>query len=319
MKQAKTLQQIVYGSLLFTLAVVAIIVGVVKIDGNEPSGEPDDLKNINQEISEGKISAEDAIAKLGSETQEKLLAELEYEYQSTQIKPLRVEPNPVTEGRLSVSGVVERTNRVRTEKGLVELRSNEQLNQAARIKLKDMLDKQYFAHSDPEGGMTAEEVAGVAGYEFLMIGENLAWGGFADDEDLVDAWMDSPGHRDNMLNSGYREIGVAVTEGEYDGHKGWMAVQILGRSAEECKAPDAKLRKDIMQSKELLNEWEDKMNELHDKLKQMELRDSESQFRQLVEEYEKLVDQYDERFQQLMTRIEQYNKTVDSFNRCISQ
>src|SRR5262249_8345343 len=114
---------------------------------------------------------------------------------------------------LTQAGVIKWTNIQRQENGaLPALTVNAKLNESAQLKLKDMFAKQYFEHVSPSG-VGPDGLANEVGYAYASIGENLALGNFADDRALVQAWMDSPGHRANILGKSYREIGVAVGKG----------------------------------------------------------------------------------------------------------
>src|SRR3989344_5705251 len=118
--------------------------------------------------------------------------------------------------RLTLSGVIAQTNEQRQFFGKPALKENAQLNQAAMSKVKDMFAGQYFEHISPLGKGPGD-LAREAGYVFITIGENLALGNYKDDAVLVQAWMDSPGHRANILNGRFTEIGVAVVKGIYEG------------------------------------------------------------------------------------------------------
>jgi len=115
--------------------------------------------------------------------------------------PLRaVEETP--KSFLTQAGIIKWTNSQRKEYDLPPLRENSELNALALIKAKDMLAEQYFGHISPAGEGVAD-LAEMIGYEFIIIGENLALGNFRDDQALVQGWMDSPGHRQNILNGQY--------------------------------------------------------------------------------------------------------------------
>ncbi|MEK9184720.1 MAG: CAP domain-containing protein, partial [Patescibacteria group bacterium] len=118
------------------------------------------------------------------------------------------------------------------------------LNKIADIRLTDMFAKQYFEHFSPQG-IGASEVSKDVGYEYILIGENIALGNFADDEMLVKAWMDSPGHRANILNTRFTEIGIAVGKGEFKGKNTWIAVQIFARPSSLCPLIDKDLKTKI--------------------------------------------------------------------------
>jgi hypothetical protein len=107
--------------------------------------------------------------------------------------------------------VLARVNEARKKAGLVPLRSNPRLDQAAQRHAEDMLARGYFAHESPEG-QTVRERARAAGYDWRNIGENLAENQRSVDE-VLDTWMRSPGHRHNILNPDFRELGVGLALG----------------------------------------------------------------------------------------------------------
>jgi uncharacterized protein YkwD len=111
--------------------------------------------------------------------------------------PLRIyKETVVRETPLTVIGVIKFTNDRRRENGFIALAHSEELDAVARLRVKDMFAKQYFAHISPSGD-GAVSAANEIRYDYIAIGENLALGNFLNDEDLVRAWMDSPGHRAN--------------------------------------------------------------------------------------------------------------------------
>lgn len=129
------------------------------------------------------------------------------------------------------SEVIEITNKKREEIGLNPLEVNDYLRQAARAKGEDMLTRNYWAHVAPDGTQPWKFFID-AGYNYRYAGENLARD-FADPSSTVEAWMSSLSHRENMLSSKYKEIGVAVVEGELDGVETTIIVQLFGTQFEE--------------------------------------------------------------------------------------
>ncbi len=124
------------------------------------------------------------------------------------------------------SVLVDLTNKDRKEEELGTLTMNPVLVAAAQAKANDMAEKGYFAHVSPEG-IDPWHWIREAGYSFTYAGENLAVN-FSDSEDVVSAWMDSPGHRANILNGTFTEIGIATAVGEYKGEKTTFVVQMFG-------------------------------------------------------------------------------------------
>lgn len=153
--------------------------------------------------------------------------------------PLRVQLEAPA-ANLTVEGVTFWTNAYRAEQGASLLGRNNLLDQVAAQKLNDMFSQQYFEHVNPQGVGVGDLVKNI-GYKFIVVGENLALGNFHDDQTLVDAWMASPGHRANILNPKFREIGVAVGQGVFEGHTSWLAVQTFATAESACPGVDSNL------------------------------------------------------------------------------
>ena len=103
-------------------------------------------------------------------------------------------------------------NAERKKAGARPLSPNARLDRAAQRHAEDMLARAYFAHQSPEG-KSVRERSREAGYEWRMIGENIAEGQFTVPE-VMDTWMHSPGHRHNILDPGFRELGVGLALGK---------------------------------------------------------------------------------------------------------
>jgi hypothetical protein len=125
--------------------------------------------------------------------------------------------------------VVELTNQKREENGLAPLTINSKLNEAAQRKAGDMFAFDYWAHNSPSGRNPWSFFQEV-NYQYLYAGENLARD-FMNSNSVVDAWMASPSHRDNLLNNRYQEIGLAVVNGTLDGVETTLVVQLFGTPA----------------------------------------------------------------------------------------
>ena len=132
-------------------------------------------------------------------------------------------------GAIYTSVLVDLTNEARLENGLEPLRLSSELAQIASLKAEHMAENEYFAHNSPEG-VSPWYWFGAVGYDFVYAGENLAVD-FDDSEDVNDAWLDSPGHRANILDARFTEIGIATFEGEYNGHNTVYVVQMFGTPA----------------------------------------------------------------------------------------
>jgi uncharacterized protein YkwD len=136
---------------------------------------------------------------------------------------------PVQAGEITAEKIIELTNQSRREKGLLSLEENKELVQAAKDKLNDMIENDYFAHTSP-AGITPWHWFEKNGYDYRYAGENLAIS-FLTAEAQHRAWMESPTHRKNILNPDYVEIGVAVGAGKVNGKVSLIAVQEFGYPA----------------------------------------------------------------------------------------
>jgi hypothetical protein len=122
------------------------------------------------------------------------------------------------------------TNAKRQEAGLAPLQLNSVLSQAAAMKAQDMFAKGYWAHNSPDGRKPWDFIL-AAGYKYSVAGENLAKN-FSNSDGVVDAWMNSPSHRDNLLKPNYRDIGFAVVDGKLNGEETTLVVQMFGASTQ---------------------------------------------------------------------------------------
>lgn len=118
-------------------------------------------------------------------------------------------------------------NQERQARNLSALTLNGSLNSVADLKVSDMLAKDYFDHTSP-AGLSPWFWFKQIGYNFAFAGENLAMG-FTDTDAVFQAWMDSPSHRDNILNPNYQEMGLAVKAGQIQNHADTLAVLVFGK------------------------------------------------------------------------------------------
>lgn len=135
-------------------------------------------------------------------------------------------PQSVFFADVTSSALIDLVNQSRLENDLPAVQLNAQLNLAAYKKAQDMLEKQYFDHCSPDG-LDPWHWFDQAGYQYQYAGENLAIH-FFDSAEVHQAWMGSSSHRDNILNPLYREMGLAVLQGEFDGHPTAVVVQLFG-------------------------------------------------------------------------------------------
>jgi uncharacterized protein YkwD len=125
--------------------------------------------------------------------------------------------------------LVDLTNMDRQSNNVQLLRINPLLEEAAKMKVADMAQKGYFSHVSPSG-RTPWEWLDEVGYNYKYAGENLAVN-FSDSEDIEKAWMNSEGHRKNIVNSHFTEIGIATARGLYKNRDSIFVVQFFGSPA----------------------------------------------------------------------------------------
>ena len=110
--------------------------------------------------------------------------------------------------------VVRLVNEIRQQNGLKPLTENWELSRVARYKSQDMLDNRYFSHTSPTYGSPFQMIKAF-GLSYRTAGENIAKG-YASPQAVVNGWMNSSGHRANILNVSYTQIGIGyVAQGNY--------------------------------------------------------------------------------------------------------
>ena len=113
---------------------------------------------------------------------------------------------------VSVNALLQSSNQQRAANGVDALSLNSKLNAAGQAKANDMVARNYWSHNTPDGNPPWVFID-QAGYSYKLAGENLAYG-FMTSEDTIAGWMNSPAHRDNVLNRGYTEVGFGFANSE---------------------------------------------------------------------------------------------------------
>lgn len=230
-------------------------------------------------------------------------------------KPKVFLPSPLekTEERetvLSEEGIIEFTNLEREKRNLPPLKRNQLLDLSAKLKVEDMFKNQYFGHESPQG-IDFQYLIKKVGYQCLECGENLAMGYFENDQKLVEGWMSSPGHRKNILNEHYKEIGVAVKKGVYKNKEIWMAVQHFGRPLSDCEKPNETLKEEVEKNQAQLESLKERLKSLKTEI--------EAGKRELIQEYNKISQEYNSLLDRTKILIDIYNEQVVKFNECVAK
>lgn len=119
--------------------------------------------------------------------------------------------------------VIRLVNVQRTKAGLQPLTQNWQLSRVARYKSQDMIDKGYFSHTSPTYGSPFRMMESF-GIRYSAAGENIAMGQQSPSE-VMNAWMNSPGHRNNIMSPSFTQIGVGLAK-DKNGRMYWTQMFI---------------------------------------------------------------------------------------------
>jgi uncharacterized protein YkwD len=138
----------------------------------------------------------------------------------------KISPVVPADSSISSQKLIKLTNDYRRQFGLAPLTPNVRLTQAAVNKARDLLTRQYFGHTSPSGQRFSSWIKEV-NYNYFFVGENLAID-FKTNQEILDAWINSPGHRDNILKPQYQEIGLAAVPGKFKNHSTVVVVQLFG-------------------------------------------------------------------------------------------
>lgn len=242
---------------------------------------------------------------------------------------------------LEKEALVRLTNEARSANGLTELTGNPLLDTVAEERARDMLDKQYFAHVSPTGE-GASDVAQRTGYPYKVIAENIAKGSFLTNQKLIDGWMQSPGHRKNILSPEVREIGISILKGTMQGEETWVGVQIFGLqsppvSDKSCTPPSSELYNQISAKKSEIRGLNERLASLKEELERentsigMERiaagkdyrRNSDldgriSAHNEKINWHNQLAAELREKGTSLNSMVDEYNRMVEDYRSCQS-
>ncbi len=121
--------------------------------------------------------------------------------------------------------IISLINMSRASEGLPPVTPHPELNRAAQEKARDMLERQYFSHTTPEGTLPWELID-TSAYPYAAAGENLAID-FVSSKTVHEALMASKTHRDNILNARFSNIGIGVVQGKFQGRETYILVEFF--------------------------------------------------------------------------------------------
>lgn len=221
------------------------------------------------------------------------------------------QPSPLT-----VPGIVGWTNIERRQNGdLPALRPDPALDAIALARARDMIEHRYFAHVSLDGN-SAESVAKDQSYGYITIGENIALGDFLNDDDLVQQWMGSPAHRENILKSQYTHMGAAAVQATYEDREQWFAVQIFAAPLSLCPPTDAAIQRRIEAAKTDIANLERRADDESAAIRSMPASSARNE---RIEAYDALIIDIQSRQKTMNDDITAYNASVEKRNLCIKR
>ncbi len=125
-------------------------------------------------------------------------------------------------------------NQERTNRNLVSLFTHKALLGAATQKSQDMIDRDYFAHVDPDGNYVWPKIVASGYSPYRILGENLAVD-FSTSEGIIQAWLDSPTHRANLLHPEFVDQGLTALYGDFQGRYTNLTTSLFGALATTSK------------------------------------------------------------------------------------
>ncbi len=211
-------------------------------------------------------------------------------------------------------GIITKTNNERDSRGIAKLTESKQLDLSAQAKADDILVRHYFAHVAPDG-KTVSDLVSTQGYMYIKIGENLALGNFTSDADVVTAWMNSPGHRANILDTAFSNIGIGVAYGMYNGHNVYVAVQHFGRPRSDCPDINSDLKKQVVDAENYLNELVASLKAQKSAIDQGSVT---TDITSAVTNYNNAIALYKKFYADTIALSQKYNAEVSAFNDCLN-
>ncbi|MDQ3281711.1 MAG: CAP domain-containing protein [Acidobacteriota bacterium] len=126
---------------------------------------------------------------------------------------------------ITAENVIRIMNDYRAQEALPPLAADARLTLAAGDRMQNMEEEGYWSHTSPDG-MSPFTWVKVRAYDFKVVGENLATG-FETAKVLVESWMESPGHRANIMGAEFTDCGIAIIEGSTKGPADGKSIVVL--------------------------------------------------------------------------------------------
>jgi uncharacterized protein YkwD len=216
--------------------------------------------------------------------------------------------------KISSNVIVYWTNIQRKENNLPALIENTELSKIAEIRVNDMFSNSYFQHISPTGD-SVSKIADRSGIEYIIIGENIALGNFDSSRALVDAWMNSEGHRANILNKNYTNIGVASIDGIYEGRNVTISAQVFDKPVSDCPVINKDIKDQIDSYVLIKDNLKADINKIELSLQNRNLSTTEYNIK--IQQFNSIIGIYNNLIVKIKELADIYNKSVERYNNCI--
>jgi uncharacterized protein YkwD len=220
-----------------------------------------------------------------------------------------------TSQKITEDTIIGKINQERVRGGKMALAKNTDLSESARRKAEQIIKTGYFEHVAKDG-TTVSDLAESVGYVYASLGENLALGTFATTEDVVDAWIGSPAHKENVFSDTFNETGVGVVYGVYRGVAVVVLVQHFGRQLSDCRPPDSGFELFVSTRTHILEQEREQILKNEQIVKKTL---NPIQYEKSLKELRAQMQEYTKQTEALKEKVEEYNRTVQFFNTCVQE
>ncbi|TVQ96859.1 MAG: CAP domain-containing protein [Desulfovibrionales bacterium] len=252
------------------------------------------------------------------------------EYIPSQQRTFHKPPGLLSE-KMNASDIIKLTNEYRISLGLTPLQENFQLTHAAEYRANDMISNRYYAHVNPITGEGPGDAIKDANYQYRTYAENIAMGNWQSNRHIVDGWINSPGHRANIVNPNISEIGVAIikdTTTPLGRPSAYYGVQLFASPMPDCSRP-SEADKALLQEMQRKNDdiWR-RVNIQKSELERLQARihreNSNTAKNKMINDYNRQVNAYNSLVaeangmqESLKLVVQSYNNKINAYNACM--
>ena len=215
----------------------------------------------------------------------------------------------------TADGILSQVNSYRKTASLAPLEKDALLSMIAENRATDMAAKGYFDHKAPDGSSIAD-LARKINYPLLLLGENLVVGRSLSDKSTVQALMDSPPHRENILRQVFTEMGIGIVQIDYDFGQAWLVVQAFGTPRNVCPTPNPGLEQHVRDNQKALKLGLEELERVRDELR-AGTGDSES-MEALADTFAELEQNHQDARNFTNQLLRDYNNQIESYNACVA-